>query len=161
MGVVQDALMESTAGRVERVYRRDGVKMWRALVGFTGDRELANDALQEAFTRALHHGDGVGDVAAWTWRVAFRVAAAELAQRKKEVTLDDATPDETPGTMPDLVAALRRLPPKQRLAVVLHDYADRPTTEVAHVLGCSRATVHVHLSTGRRRLRDLLGDDDA
>jgi DNA-directed RNA polymerase specialized sigma24 family protein len=46
------------------------------------------------------------------------------------------------------------------MAIVLHDYADRPTDEVASVLGVSRATVHVHLSQGRRRLRKLLEDQD-
>jgi DNA-directed RNA polymerase specialized sigma24 family protein len=46
------------------------------------------------------------------------------------------------------------------MAVVLHDYADRPTDEVARAIGASRATVHVHLSKGQRRLRQLLGDDD-
>jgi RNA polymerase sigma-70 factor (ECF subfamily) len=59
----------------------------------------------------------------------------------------------------DLATALAKLPPKQRLAIVLHDYADRPTDEVARALGASRATVHVHLSVGRRRLRELLSDD--
>jgi RNA polymerase sigma-70 factor (ECF subfamily) len=56
--------------------------------------------------------------------------------------------------------ALRKLSPNQRLAVVLHDYADRTTDEIASVLGATRATVHVHLSQGRRRLRRLLEDDD-
>jgi len=55
---------------------------------------------------------------------------------------------------------LRQLSPNQRVAVVLHDYADRPTGEVAEILGCSRATVYVHLSQGRRRLLKLLEDHD-
>jgi DNA-directed RNA polymerase specialized sigma24 family protein len=38
----------------------------------------------------------------------------------------------------------------------VHDYADRPTKEVAATLGVSMATVRVHLSQGRRRLRALL-----
>jgi RNA polymerase sigma-70 factor (ECF subfamily) len=65
-----------------------------------------------------------------------------------------------PDPIPELIAALRRLSPNQRLAVVLHDYADRSTHEVAETLGCSRATVHVHLSQGRRRLRNLLEAND-
>jgi RNA polymerase sigma-70 factor, ECF subfamily len=66
------------------------------------------------------------------------------------------TPYELPDPIRDLVAALATLPPKQRLAIVLHDYADRPTDEVAAILGSTRATVHVHLSAARRRLRPLL-----
>jgi RNA polymerase sigma-70 factor (ECF subfamily) len=61
-----------------------------------------------------------------------------------------------PDPVRDLVDALKTLPPQQRLAIVLHDYADRPTTEVAAILGSSRATVHVHLSAARKRLRPLL-----
>ena len=41
------------------------------------------------------------------------------------------------------------------------DYADRPVAEVAATIGASRATVHVHLSQGRKRLRAMLEDDDA
>ena len=55
-----------------------------------------------------------------------------------------------------MIAALRTLSPNQRGAVVLHDYADRPVEEVAATLGMARATVYVHLSQGRRRLRKLL-----
>jgi len=65
-----------------------------------------------------------------------------------------------PEPIADLLTALAQISPKQRLAVVLHDYADRPTDEVARSIGASRATVHVHLSKGRRRLREILGDDD-
>jgi RNA polymerase sigma-70 factor (ECF subfamily) len=67
---------------------------------------------------------------------------------------------ELPEAVPELLTALRQLSPNQRVAVVLHDYADRPTGEVADVLGCSRATVYVHLSRGRRRLLKLLEDHD-
>jgi RNA polymerase sigma-70 factor (ECF subfamily) len=52
--------------------------------------------------------------------------------------------------------ALRKLPPRQRAAILLHDYADRPTKEIAGTLGISAATVRVHLSQGRRRLRSIL-----
>jgi len=65
-----------------------------------------------------------------------------------------------PDPVPELMGALRALSPNQRLAIVLHDYGDRSTADVAAVIGCSRATVHVHLSQGRRRLRDLLEDED-
>jgi len=61
----------------------------------------------------------------------------------------------------DLVRALRQLPERQRMAVVLHDYADRPTREVAAALGVSTATVRVHLSHGRRKLRGLLEERHA
>jgi len=118
--------------------------------------------MAEAFTRAVDHQNEIRDLSAWVWRVSFRLAAAELRERTNE---SDAYSDEDlaiiDSDVPDLVRALRELPPKQRLAVVLHDYADRPTREVADILGSSSATVRVHLSQGRRRLRDLLGEGHA
>jgi RNA polymerase sigma-70 factor, ECF subfamily len=154
--MVKDATVVDQRDRIELVYRAQFERLWRALVGYTCDPDIAGDAMAEAFARALRDAESIKDVAAWTWRVAFRLAAAELRMRgsgRAELPRDE---DFAPDQLADLVRALRTLSPNQRLAIVLHDYADRPTAEVAAVIGCSRATVHVHLSQGRRRLRDLL-----
>jgi RNA polymerase sigma-70 factor (ECF subfamily) len=134
--------------------------MWRALVGYSGDPEIASDALAEAFARALRYEEQILDLEPWLWRVSFRLASAELKQRSGSNSSTDSPIYEMPDPLPELIAALRRLSPNQRLAVVLHDYADRSTQQVAETLGCSRATVHVHLSQGRRRLRNLLEASD-
>ncbi|HSL11452.1 MAG TPA: sigma factor-like helix-turn-helix DNA-binding protein [Actinomycetota bacterium] len=152
--------MSERQGRVEAAYRADFPRLWRALYAYAGDAEIASDAAAEAFARAIRDEGTIRDVAAWTWRVAFRIAAAELRRRSTPLP-DAAGPYELPQPIPELVAALRTLSPNQRLAIVLHDYADRPTSEVADAIGCSKATVHVHLSQGRRRLRALLEETDA
>ena len=130
--------------------------MWRAIVAYAGDRQVADDAVAEAFARAIRDRGSIQDVRAWTWRVAFRLAADELRARERPGATDAPAAIETSSDAADLLAALRRLPEHQRLAVLLHDYADRPTAEVAAILRCSTATVHVHLSRGRKRLRELL-----
>jgi len=63
---------------------------------------------------------------------------------------------ELPESVVDLVVALRALSPNQRAAAVLRWYADLPTRDVARAMGCSQATVRVHLSQAKRRLRPLL-----
>jgi RNA polymerase sigma-70 factor (ECF subfamily) len=60
----------------------------------------------------------------------------------------------------DLLRALATLSPKQRASTILHFYAGYSTKEVAEILGSSAATVRVHLSQGRKRLRALLENDD-
>src|SRR5262245_53877935 len=65
--------------RVEAAYRAVHPRLWRALLAFTGDAELASDAESEAFAQVLRRGDAVDDVAAWVWRSAFRIAAGLLA----------------------------------------------------------------------------------
>jgi RNA polymerase sigma-70 factor (ECF subfamily) len=161
IGWVQDGRVTSASERVEAVYRARGAKLWRALLAFTSDPDLASDALAEAFAQVLARRDAIHDPEAWVWRSSFRIAAGELKERGRHSTAVVEPPSyELPDGIPPLVAALRRISPNQRLAVVLHDYADRPVGEVADILGCSRATVHVHLSQGRRRLRTLLEAND-
>jgi RNA polymerase sigma-70 factor, ECF subfamily len=60
----------------------------------------------------------------------------------------------------DIMAALRRLPPTQRAAVYLHYQADLPVREVARLLGTNGPAVRVRLMRGRRRLAELLGEDE-
>ncbi len=151
----------SDASELGSVYRNDGPAIWRALLAFTGDEAVAEDALSEAFAQALARGDALRDPARWIWRVAFRVAAGELKDRRRNTPLDVEPTYEQPDPIAHVIAALGQLSPNQRLAVVLHDYADRPVAEVAATIGASRATVHVHLSKGRKRLRAFLEDDDA
>jgi RNA polymerase sigma-70 factor, ECF subfamily len=158
--MVQDSTVKDGEERVAAVYRDHHKRMWRALFSFAGDPDIASDAMAEAFARALRDQYTIRDLTAWTWRVAFRIAASELRRRHTATATFADTSYELPEPVPDLMTALRQLSPSQRVAVVLHDYADRPTGEVADVLGCSRATVYVHLSQGRRRLLNLLEDHD-
>jgi RNA polymerase sigma factor (sigma-70 family) len=147
--------------RWERLYREEGPRLWRALLAYAGDRDVASDALAEAFTQAIARGDAIREPSAWIWTTAFRVAAAELAKRSKATLFRDlGLTYEMSDPVPHLFAALAQLSPKQRAAIVLHDYADRPTKEIAEILGARLPTVHVHLSEGRKRLRGLLEAQD-
>jgi RNA polymerase sigma-70 factor (ECF subfamily) len=146
---------------IEAVYREHGDRLWRALLGYTGDPDVASDAVIEAFAQALRRGEQIDVPLRWIWRAAFRIAAGELAERRRHpraVHEEAVLPTETDL---DLVAALRRLSPKQRAAVLLHHYAGYPVRQVAEIIGTSPGAVRVHLTMGRRRLRDLLEDDDA
>jgi RNA polymerase sigma-70 factor (ECF subfamily) len=163
--VVQDAAVEEhTQGEVERVYREQAPRLWRSLVAYTGDRELANDAVAEAFAQVLARGEAVRDPERWVWRAAYRIAAGQLKVRRRNPptpdTLDDARSSAIEKEV-DLMTALARLPSRQRAALVLHYLADLPNPEIARALGITTSTVRVHLMQGRRRLRDLLGDPDA
>jgi RNA polymerase sigma-70 factor (ECF subfamily) len=158
---MQDAGVRHRESQVEAVYRAEFPKLWRALYAFAGDPDIASDAAAEAYARAMRDEARIRDLNAWTWRVAFRLAAAELRRRRSTSIVTPPDPYEGIPSVPELVEALRTLSPNQRLAVVLHDYADRPTSEVAGAIGCSKATVHVHLSQARRRLRKLLEPEDS
>ena len=146
---------------IEQVYRRQAAKLWRALVAFSGDPEVANDAVAEAFAQALGRGAAVRDVERWVWKVAFRIAAGELKDRKMRTNQIEESSYQMPEEAIAMVSLLGQLSPKQRAAVVLHYFADLPNEQTAEILGVTTATVRVHLSQGRRRLHRLLEEDDA
>ena len=150
----------SRSEEVERLYREGGDRMWRAILAFSGDPEVASDAVAEAFAQVLRRGDAVEDPERWVWRAAFRIASGELKERRKRPVLETIGSYEMEEPARDLVVALGVLSEKQRSAVVLHDAAGYPAREVARIVGSTEAAVRVHLMRGRRRLRELLRVDD-
>jgi RNA polymerase sigma-70 factor (ECF subfamily) len=145
---------------VEHVYRDQGERLWRSVFLFAGDREIASDAVAEAFAQVLRRGEAVRSVEHWVWRTAFRVAAGLLQRRRAVGPPHQEQTYDIPQETIDLIRALRALSPKQRAAVVLHHYGDRPIREVAALLNSTPAAVGVHLHRARARLRILLEERD-
>jgi RNA polymerase sigma-70 factor, ECF subfamily len=160
--VIREALLGASRGsEIERLYRDHGGRLWHALVGFSGDPEIASDALAEAFAQALRRGEAIRDPLRWVWRAAFRIARGELKERGRHGAIEREGSYELEEPAVELMGALRRLSSRQRAAVVLFHLADYPVKEVAAMLGTSSSAVRVHLTRGRRRLRRLLeGSDD-
>lgn len=157
MGEVREAppLADHTT-RVERVYREDGARLWRAMVAFTGNPDTASDVVAEAFAQLLHRGDAVRSPQRWVWRAAFRIAAGELKRFRQTPPLPTQHLDGFDEGALDVMAALQKLPMKQRAAVVLrHSFGYTPR-EVASMLGVAPPTARVHIARGLKRLRILL-----
>jgi RNA polymerase sigma-70 factor (ECF subfamily) len=147
--------------RLEVVYREQGARLWRAVLLASGSREVADDAVAEAFAQALRRGRALRDPAAWVWRAAFRIAAGELKERGRMTTFAAEPMIGMPESFVDLWRALARLSLKQRTSVVLADYAGWSHREIAKALGSSVSAVGVHVHRARKRLRELLeGEDD-
>jgi RNA polymerase sigma-70 factor (ECF subfamily) len=160
-GVEQDAVVTSAGeAGLDETYRQHAAKLWRALIAFAGDRDVADEALAEAFAQAAARGPALRSPERWIWTAAFRIAAGELKARGRRPPIVPAPIDVDRAEVVDLLTALRRLPAKQRAALVLHYYGGYKAREIAGILGSTAATVRVHLSAGRRRLRTLLEDHD-
>jgi RNA polymerase sigma-70 factor (sigma-E family) len=149
-----------------------------------GDLGQSEDVVQEAFLRTF---TGVGRLRdrsradAYLRRSVVNLCRSRLRRRSVEDRgsaaaawqastsgwhgiAGDATPArpepvvEPPSLRdPDLLAAVRALPPRQRAAVVLFYYADLPESEVASTLGCSVGTVKSQLAKARAALARCLG----
>jgi RNA polymerase sigma-70 factor (ECF subfamily) len=144
---------------LDALFRAEGDRVYRTLYAFTGGRaDVAQEATAEAFARAVSHGPRLRDPIAWIYRVAFNVAIDELRRdRRRAPEQDGAVP---PPELTGLMDALRKLPPNQRAAVVLHHVLDLDVAEVAHRMGIATPTVRVHLHRARSRLRTLLGSEE-
>jgi len=158
---MQDTTVDAEpATELERLYREHGARLWRALLAFTGDREVAGDAVAEAFAQALGRGAVLRSPLHWVWRAAFRIARGELKARRRRPAPEPERSYLPPEPDPDVKQALARLPKGQRAAVVLHHVADYPVEEVARILGSTAPAVRMQLTRGRRRLRQLLEVSD-
>jgi RNA polymerase sigma-70 factor, ECF subfamily len=142
------------------IWRHVAPTLWRALYAYAGGRrEIADDALVEAFARTIERASEIRDPRAYLFRVGFRLAAAELRRDRRGELVDLGVEDAHEPR--DLLVALRTLSPSQRAAVYLHYAADLPVREVAELMGTSVAAVKVHLMRGRRRLAAMLDEEGA
>lgn len=146
---------------VEDVYRLHGARLWRAVLAFSRDPEVASDAVAEAFAQALARGSAIHSPLGWIWRAAFRIAAGSLKGRHLPLEALPEDSYELPESDDQLLDALARLPDRQRAALILRYYADLPIREISAVLGANAPLVRVDLMRGRRRLRSLLEVHDA
>jgi RNA polymerase sigma-70 factor (sigma-E family) len=136
----------------------------RAVVVGVGDRQLAEDLVAEAFARAWASWQRVGRhpaPSAWIVRTALNTRISWWRRRRREIALDGAhdvagTTAEDPGLDPGLLAALRRLPQRQREVIVFRVFLDLDTRETAKVLGIAPGTVTAHLSRAVTTLREHL-----
>jgi RNA polymerase sigma-70 factor (ECF subfamily) len=147
---------------IEAIYRASAAQVARAVYAYAGGRRhVAEDAVAEAFARALEHVEEIRTPLPWIYTTALRIASRELQREQRPIPrLPDAVPGIDPMEVREILEALATLSLNQRAAVVLHDQEGMTAPEVARLLGMSAATVRVHLFRGRRRLRVLLGFEE-
>jgi RNA polymerase sigma factor (sigma-70 family) len=132
----------------------------RFLAATVGPHE-ADDCLQETLIAALRAYPRLrpgSNVRAWLFAIARNKALDEHRARARRpvpvAALDDGSARAPSDGDEDLWAAVRRLPPKQRAAVVLRFVNDLPHREIARVLDCSEEAARRSLHEGLARLRE-------
>jgi RNA polymerase sigma factor (sigma-70 family) len=120
----------------------------------------ADDCFQDAFLSALRAYPTLRDarnLRAWILTIAHHKALdAHRARTRRPVPV--GTVPEQPARaavedMPELWAAVRRLPLTQRLAVAHRFVNDLPYGEIAAILGCSEAAARQRVAAAIRSLR--------
>lgn len=152
--------------RVREVYDGCYRRLVAQLFVVCGDLNEAEDAVQEAFVRAIAKPRQFGRVdnpEAWLRTVAVNVVRRRFRRARvfRGIAAGIGPPADVPGMSADHVAlidALRRLPYEQREAIALHHLADLPVRAVADLLGVPDGTVKARLARGRARLAPLVND---
>ena len=138
----------------EELYRTEVRTVFRGVYLYCRDREVAEDATQEAFARALERWDrlhGHSWVVGWVITTSLNVARRALRRRRLVHPLSGEGGD--PEESIDIWASLRSLSSRQQEALVLRYRLDLPVHEIAQIMRCSEGTVRTHLFRGRENLR--------
>jgi RNA polymerase sigma-70 factor (ECF subfamily) len=157
-----------TAWEFDEFYESYFDKVARALTLAGGDRDLAHDAAQEAFARALRHWRKVREMSrpdGWVYVVAMnqlRDHWRRTERRRGRASVSEHVADNTSAvaTRVSVRDAIATLPPRQREAVVLRYLADLPLADVAAAMDCAIGTVKATLHQAMRSMRIELDDTE-
>ena len=145
--------------RFEDFFHAQYPLVYRAVLAFCGDRELAADASQEAFVRAYERWNRLGEepwAGGWATTTAMNLCKrmGRKALRGKALESRGRVWNEDSGNedWSTVHEELARLPLRQRQVIVLHYFCDCPITEVAELIHTSEGTVKAHLFKARRAL---------
>lgn len=168
----------SAPARIERAYRDDAARILGAVARTTGDLLLAEDAMQEAFARALAeaaNGREPDNPAAWITTVARRVAVDALRReqtaaraipavaaetvRAEQARGQDERGEETVFTGDErleliLLVAHPELSPEARVALALRFVCGVSTARIADAFLVSEPTMAARLTRAKKRLHD-------
>ena len=147
---------------------------------FVGDRETAEDIVQETFLRCLKHRQqypAIEQVSTWLYTIAGNLAKTELRRRKRwhwipilpdgeeepSSFYEPVSRDRLPGEQTDasrvhasVAEAIQHLPEEFREAVLLRDLNGLSYEEIAKIINCPVGTVKSRVNRGRIRLQRSL-----
>ena len=152
---------------VERHY----AELYRYAFSVLREERAAEDAVQDAFERAFGALGRYSDerlramrLRPWMFRITLNVARNRL-RRRREIPVEEisavggsASDEDRTGVM-DALAALGRLPEKQRVAVTLRYMQDLPYAEISGVTGWPEGTARTLVRRGLMRLRKMMVED--
>lgn len=151
---------------IRRFLDDDHDRVVRVVAVVCGDRQRAEDAVQDALVDVWSKDRSVDDLARWVTTAAinrarsrWRSASAERRAFSRLAARTPVPPDQQASSFDArLAGALASLPRAQREVVALHYLLDCSIADIGAHLGVADGTVKTHLHRGRAALRAALGD---
>jgi RNA polymerase sigma-70 factor (ECF subfamily) len=160
---------------IEVLFSRHHAEIYAYLARMVREPELAADLAQDTFVKAYRAFDSLEDpdhARAWLYQIAHRVALDEF-RRRKIIRFLPWT-GESRGAAPsaehlalegrfsgDMERALRKIPERQRSALLLAELHDLTGLELAAALGVSHVAARALLTRARESLRQALAAERA
>lgn len=162
-------------GDVEKLgtlFERHHVRVFNFFLRMTGDREVAEDLVQEVFVRMLKYRKSFrahGEFSAWMFTLARNVSADHFGRRGRHETTagEEALADlpsagplppeqlEMAESMERLRAALLKLPDEKRELLLLTRSGGLTHEQIGRILGCSAGAVKVRVHRALRQLQQV------
>jgi RNA polymerase sigma-70 factor (ECF subfamily) len=166
---IQDGREGHGPADFDTTFREHYEPMVRSLAVACGDREVAADAVQDAYTRAFVRWRRIArydDPAGWIRHVALNRLRDHFRRAERGRRAVDRLGGQTPRTVdapdlpreavPGLAEALAALPKQQRIAASLFYVEQLSVLEVATSMGLSEGAVKYHLHAARASLRETV-----
>ena len=164
----------ASGDRLEALYLRHGPEALRLAYLLTGERELSEDLVQDAFVRVARRLTGLRNTDSFHWylrRTVINLANSHLRRRRVErahakTLVSSAIVAASGADTPDVATkqavrdAIGQLSARQRSVVVLRYYQDLTDEQIASVLGCPVGTVKSLLHRAAAILRQQLGQEE-
>ena len=155
----------------DAIVQRHQRRVYQLCYRFVGNHEDASDLAQDVFVRAfraLPRFKGDAAVGTWLHRIAVNVCLNRKAVKvPRFAPIEQVEPVDVTSERADAAvlrgerakqvrAAVARLPPKQRAALILRTYHDLPHDEIAKILGSSVGAVKANFFHALANLKRLM-----
>jgi RNA polymerase sigma-70 factor (sigma-E family) len=158
------------ADQVTALYQAHALGLLRLAVIMLGERQAAEDVVQDAFLGLFRRWDALSDperALAYVRSSVFngcRTVLRKRARSRQFVLVDPETESADARLLlgeehREVLAALRRLPDRQREAVALRYCLDMPVNAVARAMGVTEGTVKSATSRGIAAITRMLKGD--
>jgi RNA polymerase sigma-70 factor (ECF subfamily) len=142
-------------------------------ISLSGNIDRADDLVQETLLRAIANIDSFQpgtNMSAWMFTILRNLFRSEYRKRRREVEDTDGSYAESLKSHPEqnsrlefqeFRAALAKLPPDQREALILVGASGFSDEEAASICDCAVGTIKSRVNRARTRLADLLSIESA
>ena len=141
----------------DELYRRHRDHVYTLCLNLCGDRDQAQDLLQESFVRAyraLRKFRGEARFTTWLHRIAVNVSHETARRSRRRPDPEPLAVEADPALVGQVRAALVRLRPQYRVVLALRYHQSLSYREIAEMLNWSLPRVKVTIHRAKRAFKD-------